>query len=145
MKRVVRSALMPYSAEQMFDIVNDVAAYPEFLPWCARSDVLSSSETEMEARLEVSRAGISQSFTTRNRLNRPETIDLALVEGPFSAFEGHWRFHQLGSDGCKVEMSLRFDFNQALLNLAFGKIFEQAADSLVDAFCERARKVFGHA
>ena len=142
MKVVSRSALLPYSAEQMFDLVNDVARYPEFLPWCASAEIFQQSDDEMQARLEVSRAGLSKSFTTRNRLNRPETIDLELVEGPFSDLVGHWQFRQLGEDGCKIDMQLRFEFNQAVLNLAFGKVFEQAADSLVDAFCKRARQVY---
>ena len=145
MRVVSRSALLPFSAVQMFDLVNDVAGYPDFLPWCSDSEILARSNDEMRARLTVARAGFSKSFTTRNRLSRPQSIDLSLVEGPFSDFEGHWRFTQLGEDGCKVEMQLRFSFSQAALNVAFGKIFEQAADSLVDAFCVRARQVYGNA
>lgn len=145
MKSVNRSALLPYSATQMFDIVNDVAAYPTFLPWCRRSEIRSATPDELVAELEVARAGISQSFTTRNSLDRPRSIDLQLIEGPFSSFEGHWRFSQLGADGCKVEMRLEFEFNRTLLNMAFGKMFEHAADTLVDAFCKRAVQVYGHA
>lgn len=134
---------MPYSAEQMFDLVNDVAAYPEFLPWCSESRVLESSDTEMLASITVARAGVSHNFTTRNQLERPSLIRLNLVEGPFSSLEGWWRFSQLGSDGCKTEMNLRFDFSSSILNATFGKIFAQAADTMVDAFSERASKVYG--
>lgn len=142
MKKVSRSALLPYSAEQMFDLVNDVASYPEFLPWCSESQVLASSESEMLATLTVSKAGVSHSFTTRNQLDEPSSIRLSLVDGPFSSLEGRWQFSQLGGDGCKTEMDLKFDFNSTLLNATFGKVFSQAADTMVDAFCERAAEVY---
>ena len=143
MKQVSRSALLPFSAAQMFAVVNDVAAYQEYLPWCSKSEVLHEAPGEMDARLTISRAGISQSFTTHNESNPPHKLDLHLVEGPFSTLEGRWSFTQLGSDGCKVEMNLRFDFNQAVLNLAFGRVFQQVADSMVDAFCDRAHTLYG--
>lgn len=143
MKRVSRSALLPFSAEQMFDLVNDVAAYPEFLPWCSDSRVIESSPTEMLASLTISKAGLSHSFSTRNQLQRPELIRLVLVDGPFSSLEGNWRFSQLGDDGCKAEMGLAFDFNSVVLNATLGKAFSHAADTMVDAFCDRARQVYG--
>lgn len=143
MKTVSRNALLPYSAEQMFDLVNDVSSYPLFLPWCAESEVLSDSPDEMTARLCLAKAGLQQHFVTRNRLRRPEEIELQLVDGPFSTLEGRWRFIQLGTDGSKTELDLRFDFNSGLLNLTLGKVFEQAADTLVEAFCARAVQVYG--
>ena len=143
MKEVSRSAILPFTAEQMFDLVNDVAAYPEFLPWCSDSRVLESSETEMLASLTISKAGISHAFTTKNQLRRPEQIRLVLVNGPFSSLEGSWRFSRLGEDGCKVAMNLVFDFNSAILNLTLGRVFSHAADTLVDAFCDRAGRVYG--
>lgn len=143
MKTVARSALLPFSAEQMFDLVNNVSAYPEFLPWCSESRVLESSELEMVASLTISKAGMSHRFTTRNHMERPERIRLTLVDGPFSRLEGSWQFTQLGDDGCKTEMNLSFDFSSTVLNATLGKVFSQAADSMVDAFCERARSVYG--
>lgn len=144
MKRVERSALLPLSAEQVFDVVNDVAAYPDFLPWCDQSRVLEASATEMQAQLTIAKGAIRQNFTTLNRLSRPERIDISLIEGPFSSLEGSWRFTALGEGGCKVELKLSFDFDSRLANLALGKVFEQAADTLVDAFSQRARAVCGH-
>ena len=141
MKIVSRSALLAYSPQQVFDVVADVAAYQEFLPWCERSEVLNRSPTEMTGRLTISRAGVSQSFTTRNEMEPPHRIDLMLVDGPFNELQGHWRFTQLGSDGCKVEMNLRFDFSSSLVNLALGRMFEQAVDTLVDAFCARVESM----
>ncbi len=143
MKTVSRSALLPYSAEQMFDLVNDVAAYPGFLPWCDSSQVIEASETQMLASVTVAKAGIRQSFTTRNQLVRPSLIRLTLVEGPFSSLEGRWQFSQLGQDGCKTELDLKFDFNSSILNATFGKVFAQAADTMVDSFSDRARQVYG--
>jgi ribosome-associated toxin RatA of RatAB toxin-antitoxin module len=144
MKQVKRSALLPYSCEQMFDVVNDVISYPVFLPWCDASEIIEQSDREMVARLTLAKAGMRQSFTTRNRLERPNAIDMGLVDGPFRSLEGHWRFSALGDDGCKVDMNLRFDFSSKLANMALGKVFEQAADSLVDAFCIRAEKLYQH-
>jgi len=138
-KEISRSALLPFSAEQMFDVVNDVALYQDYLPSCSRSEVIESSPELMVASLTLTRAGVSQQFTTRNKLAAPQRIDLQLVEGPFTTLNGYWLFSQLGEDGCKTEMNLKFDFNSRMLNATFGKVFEQVADSLVEAFCERAK------
>ena len=97
----------------------------------------------MLARLTLTKARVSHSFTTRNRLLGNNRIELQLVEGPFTSLNGHWTFSQLGSDGCKTEMYLKFDFNSRMLNATFGKVFEQVADSLVEAFCDRAKGVYG--
>ena len=126
----------------MINVVNDVALYQDYLPWCSRSEVIESSPVLMIARLTLTKAGVSQQFTTRNSLVRPERIDLHLVEGPFSSLNGYWLFSQLGSDGCKTEMNLTFDFNSRMLNATFGKLFEQVADSLVEAFCDRAKVLY---
>ena len=144
MKEISRSALLPFSAEQMFDVVNDVAVYQYYLPSCSRSEVIESSPELMVARLTLTRAGVSQQFTTRNKLAAPQRIDLQLVEGPFTTLNGYWLFSQLGEDGCKTEMNLKFDFNSRMLNATFGKVFEQVADSLVEAFCERAKVLYSN-
>ena len=144
MKEISRSALLPFSAEQMFDVVNDVALYQDYLPSCSRSEVIESSPELMVASLTLTRAGVSQQFTTRNKLAAPQRIDLQLVEGPFTTLNGYWLFSQLGEDGCKTEMNLKFDFNSRMLNATFGKVFEQVADSLVEAFCERAKVLYSN-
>lgn len=145
MKSVVRSALLPFTAAQMFDVVNDVARYPEFLPWCSGSEIIEASSAHMLARLTISKGRISQDFITKNTLHRPHGIDMDLVEGPFTALKGQWKFVQLGDEGCKIEMNMRFDFSTRLLNFAIGKTFEHAADTLVDAFCERASRIYSDA
>lgn len=143
MRQVTRSALLAYSAEQMFDVVNDVARYQEFLPWCSSSEVLSSSETHMVARLTIAKGSLSQQFTTRNELERPFSIHLHLVDGPFSTLEGRWHFQPLGDDGCKIEMVLNFEMSSRMLGAILARVFDQATDTLVDAFCARAAAIYG--
>ena len=145
MKSVVRSALLPFTAGQMFDVVNDVARYQEFLPWCSGSEVIEASSDHMLARLTISKGGLSQDFITKNTLHRPHGIEMDLVEGPFTALKGQWKFVQLGDEGCKIEMNLTFSFSTRLMNLAIGKTFEHAVDTLVDAFCERASRIYSNA
>ena len=138
MRKVIRSALMPYSPAQMFDVIIDVLAYPDFLPWCASSEILSQDDKSMVARLEIAKSGLRQSFTTRNQFDHPASMEITLVEGPFTELSGSWKFEPLGEDGCKVSMDLQFDFNSALLGMTLAGVFEMAADKMVDAFCDRA-------
>ena len=143
MPTVKKSALVPYSSAQMYDLVNDPLSYPQFLPWCESVEVLSSSEEQMCARLTVARAGIRQSFATCNRLNPYESMTLELEEGPFKHLTGTWTFLALREDATKVSLRMEFEFSGRLINLAFGKVFSHVADNLVDAFCRRAREVYG--
>ncbi len=139
---VHKSALVPHSDKQMFDLVNDVESYPEFLPWCSATKLLSRSESELCGELEVSRIGIRQRFSTCNTLHPYDRIDIRLKEGPFRDLHGCWRFTALREDACKVELELEFEFSGKLINAAFGKVFSQIANSLVDAFCKRANEVY---
>jgi ribosome-associated toxin RatA of RatAB toxin-antitoxin module len=139
---VKKSALVPYSAEQMFELVYDVGAYPRFLPWCHRTEVLSESDEQICGRIEVARLGIHQTFSTCNRYERPTRMDIALLDGPFRKLHGGWRFTPLKQDACKVELELEFEFSGGLIDKAFGAVFSQIANSLVDAFCKRADEVY---
>ena len=141
MPKISRSALVPFSAEAMFDLVNDVERYPEFLPWCAAAEVQSRTNDAMVATLEIRRAGMSHRFTTRNRMTRPERLTLELVDGPFDHFDGVWQFTSLAPDACKVTLDLDFDYAGRLIRAALGPVFNRSADTLVDAFCARARGV----
>ncbi len=143
MQKIERSALVPYSAEQMFDIINDVEAYSEFLPWCESAELLSRTESELVGRLTLSRGNVRQTFTTRNKTDRPHTMTIDLVEGPFKALTGRWTFTQIGEGGCRVHLKLGFEFDSRFMNFTFGKVFGAAADRLVDAFCKRADKLYG--
>ena len=139
---VKKSALVTHTANQMYDLVNDVESYPEFLPWCRSTTLLSHNEKEMCAELEVARIGIRQKFSTCNTLHPHERIDLRLKDGPFSNLQGSWRITPLREDACKVELELEFEFSGKLINTAFGAVFNQIANTLVDAFCKRADEVY---
>ncbi|MCB1862977.1 MAG: type II toxin-antitoxin system RatA family toxin [Gammaproteobacteria bacterium] len=142
MSIVNKSAIVPYTPEQMFELVSDVLSYPEFLPWCSATRLLSRDGIEQRGELEVSRVGVKQKFSTVNRLHPFERIDLNLLEGPFKRLHGSWRFTPLGEAACKVELSLEFEFSGKLINAAFGKVFSQLANTLVGAFCKRANEVY---
>lgn len=145
MRRVRRSAIVPYPAREMFALVSDVDAYPEFLPWCRSSTVHERTEALMVATLELSKGGMTRRFTTRNALVPHERITMMLVEGPFHHLEGIWRFEALDDDACDVELDMCFDFNDALKRILFGPVFEDIARSLVGAFSDRARAIHGRA
>ncbi|RDK89996.1 type II toxin-antitoxin system RatA family toxin [Enterobacillus tribolii] len=142
MPQISRSALVPFSARQMYQLVNDVAAYPAFLPGCIGSRVLESGPESMTAAVAVSKAGISKTFTTRNTLTDNSSIRMQLVDGPFRKLMGGWQFTPLSDDACKVELHLDFEFTNKLVELAFGKIFKELAGSMVQAFTSRAREVY---
>lgn len=140
--RIDRSALLLYPAHAMFELVNDIESYPSFMDGCVGAEVLARSDSIVEARLHLAKAGIRQSFTTRN-LIEPGRIRLELVEGPFEDFEGQWGFDALREDACRVTLRLAFRMRSALVGRAAGKLFNSAANSLVDAMCQRARQVYG--
>ncbi|KMJ43472.1 type II toxin-antitoxin system RatA family toxin [Xenorhabdus khoisanae] len=142
MPQISRSALVPYSVEQMYKLVNDVTSYPDFLPGCVGSRVISSSNNEMTASVEVSKAGISKTFVTRNTLFDNQSIKMQLVDGPFRKLMGGWHFIPLSEDACKVELHLDFEFTNKLIELAFGKVFKELAGNMVQAFTQRAREVY---
>jgi len=137
-----RSALVMHSAERMRELVNDVAAYPLFLPWCSQSQVIEAGSNYMLASIEVQKGAIRQRFTTRNDLSDESRIAMQLVDGPFQYLQGAWEFIRLREDACKVILSLDFEIKQSLAKLAFGNVFSQAANTMVDAFCQRANQVY---
>lgn len=143
MRKVRRSALVPYSAEQMFRLVDDVESYPTFLPWCNDATVHARDDDVVEATLELHKGSVSNHFTTRNTRHQPEAIDLALVGGPFRHLAGGWRFQDLDGRGCKVTLDLDFQFESRLVDMMFGSFFEETCNSLVDAFTRRAEAVYG--
>ncbi|HHR5880467.1 type II toxin-antitoxin system RatA family toxin [Providencia alcalifaciens] len=142
MPQISRSALVPFSAEQMYKLVNDVISYPSFLPGCVGSRIISQNSDEMTASVEVSKAGISKTFITKNTLEENKRIQMQLVEGPFRALTGGWQFIPLSADACKIEFHLDFEFTNKLVELAFGKIFKELANNMVQAFTSRAKVVY---
>ncbi|WP_415902189.1 type II toxin-antitoxin system RatA family toxin [Neptuniibacter sp. QD29_5] len=142
MTQVDRSALVLHTAEEMFDLINDVARYPEFLPWCASTEIISRTDDELVATLFLSKGGLKYSFTTRNQLNRPVSMTLELEEGPFSRLSGVWDFKPLSDEACKVSLSLQFEFSGKIASMAMSKVFNQVATTMVDAFVTRADQVY---
>lgn len=153
MRRIHRTALLPFRAEQLFELVNDVGAYPEFLPWCRSSSLEPVSETEVVATLDLAVKALHKSFTTRNHLVPGREIIIHLENGPFRRLEGRWQFDDLpapadGSNsihGCRVTLDLSFELAGRILEMTAGPILEKIADSLVELFSERARVVYAAA
>ncbi len=139
---VEKSALVQHSAGEMYRLVNDVEHYQNFLPWCKSSRLVSLEGDTMVGELVVSKSGITQSFSTRNTLTKDRLIELQLDEGPFSRLTGQWEFTPLRDDACKVSLRLEFEFSGRLINAAFGAIFSQIANTMVDAFCKRADEIY---
>jgi len=143
MAQVSRSALLMYSAEEMYELVNDINAYPDFLPGCVDANILTTNENAMRASVKVSKAGVSQTFTTENILVNSQSILMNLVDGPFKHLSGGWTFTKLDEQACKVNLDLKFEFNSALAELAFGRIFHDLVGSMVTSFSSRAKVVYG--
>ncbi len=142
MKVVERSAIVPYTAAQMFDLVSDVASYPEFLPWCAASSIEERSATERIASMRIERGVLRSTFTTRNRLEPPTQILMQLINGPFRSLQGQWQFHAIGEQGARVSFRVEFEFRNPLTAIAFNAVFESMCATIVDAFAARAREIY---
>lgn len=143
MPTVNRSALVRHSPQAMFDLVNDFERYPEFLPGCRRARLIESDAEHLIGELTLAKAGVEQSFTTRNDLYSPERIELSLVQGPFRRLRGRWLFTPMGENSCKVSLEMEFEFSNRLMGMAFGKLFQQVAGQLVDSFSRRANELYG--
>ena len=143
MRKVSRSALIPYSADQMYALVEDFLAYPEFLPWCTGATLHFRDGDTIEASLQLQRSGVKKSFRTRNTLQPGVAMGIALVGGPFRHLAGGWLFEQLGDDGSKVSLQLDFEFENRVTDTLFGGYFETTCNSLIDSFTQRAHKIYG--
>ena len=142
MASIKREQTVPYTPEQMYALVNRIEDYPEFLPWCSASEVFSRDEDEVKASVTVTGGGFHKSFTTVNRLQHNKMIEIRLVDGPFKHLEGFWLFQAVDEAQCKILLDLEFEFAGGILNFAFGPLFYQMASTFVDAFCDRAKKVY---
>jgi ribosome-associated toxin RatA of RatAB toxin-antitoxin module len=156
-KTIQCSALVPHTPAQMFDLVNDIEAYPSYMSGCAGAKVLKRDDNSITARLDLEKAGLRQSFTTRNTLRapgstavdlgstvtHPGSITMELVEGPFRKLQGLWQFKPLANGGCQIEFRLEYEFANFLLGLAAGKLMAQLVNEQVDAVCRRAQALYG--
>ena len=154
MKHVKKSVLLWYSAHEMYALVVAVPDYPKFLPWCSRAEVLETHDDGVTARLHLAFHGVRHAFTTRNRQVADASVDIALVDGPFSVLEGCWRFAPIGTPAaeadraeparaCRVELDLRYAFKGVALEAVVSPVFDRIANTLVDAFVKRAEQVYG--
>jgi len=143
MQRVSKSVLVPYSAAQMFELVDRVEDYPEFLPWCAGAEVLESHPGGKTARLHIDYHGVKAHFSTINENTPPELIVVTLRHGPFRRLHGEWRFKALRRDACKVAFDLSYEFSSGVLDKVIGPVFMHIANTFIDAFVKRAEAVYG--
>lgn len=137
-----KSAVVPYTAAQMYDLVNDVEQYAQFVPYCVNSSVILRNEDEIHAQLTFSGAGINKSFSTLNRLQPHKMVEMRLINGPFKSLEGFWSFEQMEPNQCRVTLNLEFELAAGVLKLVFGPLFSQIASMLVDAFHQRAAQIY---
>ena len=147
MREVERTALVPYTAAQMYAIVDDIVRYPEFVPWCRAASERERTAGAVTGTLEISRGSFHARLTTRNTLEPPRRIMLRQTEGPLRSLEGGWSFTSIPEEGpaqgSKVGLRLRFEFKNPAFGILFGSKFESLWDGLVDAFVERARALYG--
>lgn len=144
MPLISRNALVPYTVEEMYQLVDNIESYAEFLPWCRSTEIISRDENEVQASIEIARGALNKSFTTLNRMQKNKIIEMRLVKGPFKHLEGFWRFDALKDNSAsKISLDLDFEFENKLIALAVGSVFNQIANTMVDAFCKRAVEVYG--
>lgn len=138
-----QSSLVPYSAEQMYQLVNDYEKYPEFLSGCVGAKTLSLAENELKAELHIQKLGISQKFSTHNRMVAPYKIEMQLLEGPFRYLTGEWKFEPFDEKSCRISLYLDFEFSHLAVSLVFGKVFQELTIKMVNAFKLRAKEIYG--
>ncbi|MGX2956175.1 type II toxin-antitoxin system RatA family toxin [Ursidibacter arcticus] len=138
-----QSALVAYSAEQMYQLVNDYEKYPQFLSGCVGASTLSLGENELNAELVIQKLGISQRFSTHNTMIPNQKITMELLNGPFRYLKGYWVFQPFDEQSCKITLQLEFEFSNALIAMAFGKIFNELTLKMVNAFKQRAKEIYG--
>ena len=138
MRKIERSAYVKHSSKEMFQLVNDIESYPEFLPWCNSTEIHESSNEIIIASIHMKRGGLETSFTSINHMKLYESIELSLKDGPFRHFYGGWKFDDLGDDGSKIYFELEFEFKNKLLDVTLGPFFEDICEMMVNAFVKRA-------
>jgi ribosome-associated toxin RatA of RatAB toxin-antitoxin module len=142
MALVEKSVLLSFSAEQMFVLVDNVADYPKFLPWCGGTSVTVIDDSKIRATVDINYHHVKQSFTTENVRQVPQRIDIALINGPFKRLDGSWHFIALSPSACKIEFRLNYEFSNKLLEKVVGPVFHYIASTFVEAFIKRAEVMF---
>ncbi len=147
MRQVDRSALVSYSAPEMYALVEDVEAYPEFLPWCTGAQLHEKSAAELTASIGIGLGALNTKFSTRNELDPPRVMTMELLSGPFRFLHGRWEFEplgdaELGDAGCEARLRVEFEFDSTAQDLLLGPAFEKICNELMDAFVRRANKLY---
>ena len=127
----------------MFELVNNIDDYSQFLNWCDSSSILNQSDDQITASVEINKGGIKQTFSTLNTLTPYESISMELVDGPFDELSGEWRFEPLGENAAKIHLDLQFKFKSMLIDMALSPVFKNIANSQLDSFVARAKYVYG--
>lgn len=143
MTAIHRSAIVPYSAQQMFELVADIPSYPKFLPWCGGARIVSAENNEVIAAIDIAYSGVNKTFTTRNLLQPGQIMEMRLLEGPFSYLQGLWQFKTLETDASKISLDLEFEVANKMVSLVLTPVFSNIANQLVDRFHQRARELYG--
>jgi ribosome-associated toxin RatA of RatAB toxin-antitoxin module len=142
MPTISRSALVMYSVEQMYQLINDIVAYPQFIPNCGDSKIISAHNDEVTAALLVSKGGLKKWFTTKNTSVDNNKIQLDLVDGPFKKLTGYWQLTELSEEACKISLQLEYEFSSKIFDVAFGRVFHSLTNNMVQAFTQRAKEVY---
>ncbi|MDA9058242.1 type II toxin-antitoxin system RatA family toxin [Candidatus Thioglobus sp.] len=143
MHRISKSAIVPYTPQQMFELVNNIDDYSQFLNWCDSSSILNQSDDQITASVEINKGGIKQTFSTLNTLTPYQSIAMELVDGPFDELSGEWRFEPLGENAAKIHLDLQFKFKSMLIDMALSPVFKNIANSQLDSFVARAKYIYG--
>lgn len=142
MPAIHKMARVPYSAAEMYALVNDIARYQEFVPWCKKSVVDAQTNDLISATLTFAGKGIQQSFSTRNQLVPNTEMKMELINGPFKYLNGCWRFEDHGKNTCTVTLDLSFELSSKMLAILFGPVFQTVTTNLIDAFVKRAHEIY---
>jgi ribosome-associated toxin RatA of RatAB toxin-antitoxin module len=137
---ISKQLIVPYSANQMFDLVVNIEHYPSFLPWCGGAQVFKKTDHELDGTITIAYKGLSQSFRTHNHHEHPTRMTMNLVDGPFTHFCGQWQFTDIAGGGCQVHFKLDYAFKNFLLKMTVGSVFETIAKTLIDSFVQEAHK-----
>ncbi|CAC9648998.1 type II toxin-antitoxin system RatA family toxin [bacterium endosymbiont of Bathymodiolus sp. 5 South] len=143
MHQISKSAIVAYSCKQMYQLVNQINDYPQFLNWCSSTDILNQTEQEITASISINKSAFRQTFTTLNTLTPNARIDMQLKDGPFKQLNGAWIFTPLNDNACKISLELEFSFASKLVDMAIAPIFTLISNTQLDAFVERAKQIYG--